>query len=158
MNRDFIIKLVFKIIGCIICVSSIITLVLGYVDEIIYDAYSETDAYYLSNLEDDYVSKRYDRMYSTMNLYELNGETYEKYTEICQGYNDYLMAEAYIQSEINGAEESLIPENKAKEYRGNLEDAMNKSKYPTNQKRMKKWLEELDSLEQAEEQTETVEN
>ena len=156
VNRNFIIKLEFKIIGCVICVSSIIMLVVGYVDEALYDAYSETDAYRLSDLEDDYASKRYDDMYSTMHLYELNGETYEKYTEICEAYNDYLLADAYMQSEINGTEENLITENKANEYRDNLENAIKKSRYPTNQKQMQKWLDELDSLGPGEEQTEIV--
>lgn len=145
MNSNFIIKLVFKIIGCIICVSSIIMLVVGYVDEAIYDAYSETDAYRLSDLEDDYASKRYDDMYSTMNLYELNGETYEKYTEICEAYNDYLLADAYMQCEVEGADPELVNAGNAKEYRDDLTALEKKSKYSSNKKQMQKWLEELET-------------
>ena len=145
VNRNFIIKLIFKIIGCIICVSSIIMLVVGYVDEAIYDAYSETDAYRLSGLEDDYASKRYDDMYSTMNLYELNGETYEKYTEICEAYNDYLLADAYMQCEVEGADPELANVENAKEYRDDLTALEKKSKYSSNKKQMQKWMEELET-------------
>lgn len=131
-------------------------LVVGYVDEAIYDAYSETDAYRLSDLEDNYAAKRYDDMYSTMNLYELNGETYEKYTEICQAYNDYLLAEAYMQCEVDGVDPELVNVKNAKEYRDHLTETMKKSGYPTNKKQMQKWLDELDSLGSGEEQTEIV--
>lgn len=158
VNSKFIVKLVLKIIGCLVCVYSIVVMVWNKVDEAIFDARYESESYHMSYMEDSYAQRRYAYIFSNINLYDLRGETFDKYTEICQGYNDYILARAYMLCEMKEASPELIPENRTEEYRSGLEETIRASEYPTNRKQIQRWLEELDSLEQAEEQTETVED
>ncbi|MGN0341248.1 MAG: hypothetical protein ACI4DO_00480 [Roseburia sp.] len=52
--------------------------------------YSGED-YYLSCCEESYVNRDYSELYDIMNLYNLTTPEYDKYWEMVEGYQDYLL-------------------------------------------------------------------
>ena len=146
-SNRFVIKLIFKILGRLICIYTIVALVFMTVEETIFNASTETESYYLSNYEDDYVEKDFSSIYSTMNLYDTYGEPYKKYEEICQAYYDYILARAYTLTEKAEPQSQLVTENRKEEYMDRLKKTMEESTEPSNQKQIRQWIETIQSIE-----------
>lgn len=90
--------------------------------------------------DDDYYGRNYADLYDMLTLYDLEGETYDKYWDLVNGYIDYQNYIMWEKAEAAGVENAV---SYVEEYYNKVESNAVNCKYPLHKPSLQQFFEEI---------------